>query len=323
MHVIKINDNQSLSWIEVPDPVLHDNEVLIKIQCAAMNRADLLQRAGNYPPPPGSPEWMGLEVSGTVENVGSNAVGGWKVGDKVCALLGGGGYAEKVAVDGSMLLPVPKGVSMVEAAALPEVYATSFLNLQFEAGIKAGDTVFIQAGASGLGIAATQLAKAWGAKVITTVSNDRKAEASRKVGADIVVNRKTEDVGAVLDANPPNIVLDCVGGEGLGKFFQQNGAWRPLDSHRHARRRRNDHRPAQNSHEKPPPHRQHAAQPSASDEGMGARTAPRKSMAARRIRADTSRHLRYLSIARCRSRPADHAQPGEYRKNRPDRRLIP
>ena len=186
MHVIKINDDQSLSWIEVPDPVMHDNEVLIKIKCAAMNRADLLQRAGNYPPPPGSPEWMGLEVSGIVEAVGANAVGGWKIGDAVCALLGGGGYAEKVAVDGSMLLPVPKGVSMIEAAALPEVYATSFLNLQFEAGIKAGDTVFIQAGASGLGIAATQLAKAWGAKVITTVSNDRKAEASRKVGADIV-----------------------------------------------------------------------------------------------------------------------------------------
>ena len=127
-----------------------------------------------------------------------------------------------------MLLPVPKGVSMIEAAALPEVYATSFLNLQFEAGIKAGDTVFIQAGASGLGIAATQLAKAWGAKVITTVSNDRKAEASRKVGADIVVNRKTEDVGAVLDANPPNIVLDCVGGEGLGKYFNKmahGGRW--------------------------------------------------------------------------------------------------
>ncbi len=228
MHVIKINDDQSLSWIEVPDPMMHDNEVLINIKCAAMNRADLLQRAGNYPPPPGSPEWMGLEVSGIVEAVGEKAVGGWKVGDAVCALLGGGGYAEKVAVDGSMLLPVPKGVSMIEAAALPEVYATSFLNLQFEAGIKAGDTVFIQAGASGLGIAATQLAKAWGAKVITTVSNDRKAEASRKVGADIVVNRKTEDVGAVLDANPPNIVLDCVGGEGLGKYFNKmahGGRW--------------------------------------------------------------------------------------------------
>ena len=127
-----------------------------------------------------------------------------------------------------MLLPVPKGVSMVEAAALPEVYATSFLNLQYEAGIKEGDTVFIQAGASGLGIAATQLAKAWGAKVITTVSNDRKAEASRKVGADIVVNRKTEDVGAVLDANPPDIVLDCVGGANLGNYFNKmahGGRW--------------------------------------------------------------------------------------------------
>lgn len=169
---------------------------------------------------------MGLEVAGIV--LSAPADSRWKKGDKVCALLGGGGYAEKVAVPQNMVLPVPHGLSMTEAAALPEAFATSCLNLCIEAGMKSGDTVFIQAGASGLGIAAIQLAKAFEAKVIATVGSDKKAEAVRRLGADIVVNRKTDNLGRILEENPVDIVLDCVGGTGLGKHLEKlapGGRW--------------------------------------------------------------------------------------------------
>ncbi len=226
MRAILIDEQKNLNWSVVPDPIPKENEVLIEIHAAALNRADLIQRAGNYPPPPGWPEWMGLEVAGIV--VSAPEKSRWKPGDNVCALLGGGGYAEKVAVPCNMVLPIPRGLSMVEGAALPEVFATATLNLCFEAGMKAGDTVFIQAGASGLGIAAIQLAKALGAKVITTVGSEDKAEAVRKLGADIVINRKKEDLGKTLDENPVNIALDCIGGIGLGKNIEKmalGGRW--------------------------------------------------------------------------------------------------
>jgi len=174
MYAILIKEDKSLVWSEVPDPVIKDNEILVEVHAAALNRADLMQRTGDYPPPPGWPEWMGLEVAGVVIEAPSNCR--WKIGDKVCALLGGGGYAEKVAVPADMALPVPEGLSMVEAAAIPEAFATSYLNLCLEGGMKAGDTVFIQAGASGLGMAAIQLAKVLGAKVVTTVGAEDKAK---------------------------------------------------------------------------------------------------------------------------------------------------
>jgi NADPH2:quinone reductase len=226
MKAMLIDENKNFKWSEVPDPAIKDGELLIEIKAAALNRADLLQRAGKYPPPPGWPEWMGLEVAGVVFEapVGSR----WKAGDKVCALLGGGGYAEKVAVPEELVMSVPKGLSMPESAALPEAFATAYLNLCIEAGMKAGDTVLIHAGASGLGIAAIQLAKSFGAKLITTVSSDKKAEAVRKLGADIVVNRKTENLGKILDENPTDIVLDCVGGQGLGENIEKlaiGGRW--------------------------------------------------------------------------------------------------
>ena len=157
MYAMKVDDAQAMHWTEVPDPVPKAGEVLLKIRAAALNRADLLQRAGKYPPPPGWPEWMGLEVAGTV--LAAPAGSRWKAGDEVCALLGGGGYAEKIAVPEGMVLPVPAGLSMAEAASLPEVFATAYLNLFFEANMRAGETVFVQAGASGLGLAAIQLAK--------------------------------------------------------------------------------------------------------------------------------------------------------------------
>lgn len=182
MHAILVDKQQRLVWSEVPDPVAKENEILIEVHAAALNRADLMQRAGDYPPPPGWPEWMGLEVAGVV--LEAPAQGRFQRGDKVCALLGGGGYAEKVAVPAEMVLPIPAGLSMAEAAALPEAFATSYLNLCLEGGMEAGDTVFIQAGASGLGIAAIQLAKEIGATVMTTVGSEEKARFVRSIGAD-------------------------------------------------------------------------------------------------------------------------------------------
>ena len=131
MYAITIADDKRLAWAAVPDPVLKADEVLIRVHCAALNRADLMQRAGDYPPPPGAPDIMGLEVSGQIEALGEEAAARspWHVGDRVCALLGGGGYAEYAAVKWSHCMPVPAGLSMEEAAALPEAYATAYLNL--------------------------------------------------------------------------------------------------------------------------------------------------------------------------------------------------
>ena len=228
MHAILIAEDRSLSWSEVPDPVLKADEILIDVRAAALNRADLLQRAGQYPPPPGWPDWMGLEVAGTVAAVGPGAGGRWQVGDEVCALLGGGGYAEQVAVPVGLVLPMPKGFSFVQAAALPEVFATAQVNLVWEADLQPGETILIHAGASGLGLAAIQIAKALGAKVVTTVSTPVKAAAAREAGADIVVNRHSDDLDAVLDANPVNVALDCVGGAQLGRHLEKmarGGRW--------------------------------------------------------------------------------------------------
>ncbi len=226
MHAILIADNKDLVWSEVPDPARQDGEIIIDIHAAALNRADLLQREGSYPPPPGWPEWMGLEAAGVVAEASTDSR--WKVGDKVCALLGGGGYAEKVAVPEGMVLPVPKGLSFAEAAAIPEVFATSYLNLCLEGSMQAGDTVFIQAGASGVGMAAIQLAKRIGAKVVTTVGSEEKAAFVRGLGADVVINRKQEDIAAVLAEHPTDVALDCVAGPHLGpclRTMARGGRW--------------------------------------------------------------------------------------------------
>jgi len=214
MKAIRVEEDKRLVWSDVPDPEPGDGEVLIDIKAAALNRADLMQRNGEYPPPPGWPEWMGLEVSGVISFVPHGSR--WKTGDKVCALLGGGGYAQSVAVPQELVLPIPEGLSMEEAAAIPEAFATSYLNLCIEGGMKAGDTVFIQAGASGLGMAAVQLAKLLGAKVVTTVGSEKKAAFVRELGADVVVNRKQEDVAGVLVKHPVDVALDCVAGPNLG-----------------------------------------------------------------------------------------------------------
>ena len=226
MHAVLVDEEQALVWSEVPDPVPQANEILVEVHAAALNRADLMQRAGNYPPPPGCPEWMGLEVAGVV--ISAPEQSRWEIGDKVCALLGGGGYAERVAVPADMALPIPAGLSIAEAAAIPEAFATSYLNLCLEGGMKAGDIVLIQAGASGLGMAAIQLVKQLGGKVMTTVSTEEKAEFVRKLGADVVVNRTTDDLVAIMDEHPVDIALDCVSGPALGQCIEKmavGGRW--------------------------------------------------------------------------------------------------
>ena len=218
MKAIVINKDQSLDLCEIADPVLKEGYVIIQVKAAGVNRADLLQVAGKYPPPIGWPDWPGLECSGVIAEAAPNSR--WKVGDKVCALLGGGGYAEKVLVPEGMVMPIPEGCSFTEAACLPEVYTTAMLNLVRLGDLKKGETVFIQAGASGLGIAAIQIAKFIGAKVVTTVSSEDKAAAVRKLGADVVINRKEQSVVDELQKHPIDVALDCAGGELLGKCLE-------------------------------------------------------------------------------------------------------
>lgn len=230
-----VDDNKNLVWSEVEDPQIKAEEVLVKIYAAALNRADLLQRQGTYPSPAGCPQWMGLEIAGVIEEVGSEAAkkSKWKVGDKVCALLGGGGYAQYVAVKYDMLMPVPKGLTMVEAASLPEAYATSYLNLFLEGHLEVGQTAFIPAGASGLASVAIPMAKAFGARVITSVLSDEIREKIKPLGADLVINSSKEDVAAILEqeekeGRPVNVSMDCLSGETLGKslpFMARGGYW--------------------------------------------------------------------------------------------------
>ena len=224
MKAVLIQKDKSLVWADVPDPVMGAADALVKIEYAALNRADLLQREGNYPPPPGCPEWMGLEISGTIVDLGDEAKANsdYKVGDKVCALLGGGGYAEYANIRYDMLMPVPENCSMAEAAALPEAYATAYLNLFMEGNIKPGNTLLMHAGASGLASVIIPMAKAFGIRVITTVIADDKKEAIQHLGADVVVNTRKEDITEVLKAeleagHPVDVAIDCLGGEIMGK----------------------------------------------------------------------------------------------------------
>ena len=232
MKAMLVDENKNLVWSEVPYPQMGDDEVIVKIHAAALNRADLLQRQGKYPSPSGCPPWMGLEISGEIIELGKN-VTNYKLGDKVCALLGGGGYAEYVSVKYDMLMPIPKGLSMVEAAALPEAYATSYLNLFIEGHLEAGKTAFIPAGASGLASVAIPMAKAFGARVITSVLSDEIREKIKPLGADVIINSTTESVEEVLKAEeecgtPVFVSMDCLSGETLGKslpYMARGGYW--------------------------------------------------------------------------------------------------
>lgn len=224
MKAILVNDDRTLRWDEVENPVLKNGEVLVKVEYAALNRADLMQREGDYPPPAGCPEWMGLEISGTVEEMTKEAEekSTLKIGDKVCALLGGGGYAEYAAVKYDMLMPVPENCTMAEAAAIPEAFATTYLNLFWEGKMKEGDTLLMNAGASGLASVVIPMAKAFGARVITTVLSDEIADSIKHLNADIVVNTTKEDITEILkkelDAgHGVDVAIDCLGGAVMGK----------------------------------------------------------------------------------------------------------
>ena len=224
MKAILVNEDKSLRWADVPYPQMKSDEVIIKIKAAALNRADLMQREGNYPPPAGAPEWMGLEVAGEIVEAGAEVgtLSPWKVGDKACALLGGGGYAEYVAVKYDMLMPIPENCSMIEAAAIPEAFATAYLNLFIEGNIKEGNTLLMNAGASGLASVIIPMAKAFGIRVITTVLTDEIAENIKHLNADRVVVTAREDISEVLkeelDAgHAVDVAIDCLGGEIMGK----------------------------------------------------------------------------------------------------------
>ena len=224
MKAMLVNADQSLSWSDVPDPVIKSEEVLVEIHAAALNRADLMQREGDYPPPPGCPDWMGLEIAGVIVEMGdeAKAKSNWKVGDKVCALLGGGGYAEYVSVKYDMLMPVPKNCTMEEAAAIPEAFATAYLNLFIEGKIQPGNTLLMNAGASGLASVIIPMAKAFGVRVITTVLTDEIAESIKHLNADRVVVTTKEDISEVLKeelekGTSVDVAIDCLGGEIMGK----------------------------------------------------------------------------------------------------------
>lgn len=209
-----------MQWLEVPDPVPGPEEVVIEVTAAGVNRADLAQREGSYPPPPGAPPYPGLEVSGRIRAVGSQ-VTTWQAGDEVCALLGGGGYAEQVAVPQGQVLPVPGTVPVAAAAALPEVACTVWVNVFDLARLAEGETLLVHGGASGIGTMAIQLAKASGVRVICTAGSPKKLARCRELGADVAINYHTEDfVEAVMKATDgagANVICDIMGASYLAR----------------------------------------------------------------------------------------------------------
>jgi putative PIG3 family NAD(P)H quinone oxidoreductase len=203
-----------LAWTEVRDPEPGPDEVLIDVAATAVNRADLLQRQGHYPPPKGASDVLGLECSGTVAAVGSQ-VSGWRVGDEVCALLAGGGYAERVAVPAAQVLPLPEGVDLVTAASLPEVACTVWSNVVMVAGLRSGETLLVHGGAGGIGTHAIQVAKALGARVAVTAGSAERLERCAGLGADVLVNYREQDF--VAEVGEADVVLDNMGAAYLGR----------------------------------------------------------------------------------------------------------
>jgi putative PIG3 family NAD(P)H quinone oxidoreductase len=224
MHAITIPEPggpEALVWAEVPDPVPGEGEVLVDVVASAVNRADLLQRQGSYDPPPGSSRYPGLECAGRISELGPG-VAGWAVGDEVCALLAGGGYAEKVAVPVGQLLPVPEGVEPATAAALPEVVCTVWSNVFMISHLRPGETLLVHGGASGIGTMAIQLAKAVGARVAVTAGGPGKLARCAELGADILIDYREQDfveeIRKATDGAGADVILDIVG----AKYLSQN-----------------------------------------------------------------------------------------------------
>lgn len=207
-----------LTWRPVDEPAPGPGDVVIDVAAAGVNRADVLQRQGRYPPPPGAPPWPGLEVSGTVSAVGG-AVSDWQVGDAVCALLPGGGYAQRVAVAAGLVLPAPAGTDLVDSAALPEAAATAWSNLVGVGHLAVGHTVLVHGGSGGVGSLAVQLAVALGARVLTTAAGPDRTERCRALGAHVAIDRLADDVAAAVqvatDGQGVDVVLDILGAEAL------------------------------------------------------------------------------------------------------------
>nr|WP_189664074.1 zinc-binding dehydrogenase [Pseudomonas sp. SWRI111] len=214
-----------VAWVEEPSPTCDVGQVRIRVAAAGLNRADLLQKAGLYPPPPGASQVLGLECSGVISEVGAGS--SWQVGDRVCALLAGGGMAEEVVVDGRHVLPIPEGVSLIEAAALPEVYATVWLNVFQLAALKPGEKVLLHAGASGIGSAAIQLCKAFGNPCWVSVGSAERLAYCESLGAQGGVLR-TDDLEGLRDLGPFDVILDPVGGDYSAlnlKLVALDGRW--------------------------------------------------------------------------------------------------
>ncbi|GAA0902467.1 NAD(P)H-quinone oxidoreductase [Streptomyces thermoalcalitolerans] len=223
MHAITIPEPggpERLVWDEVPDPVPGEGEVLIDVAASAVNRADILQRQGFYDPPPGASRYPGLECSGRIAALGPG-VSGWAVGDEVCALLSGGGYAEKVAVPAGQVLPVPKGVDLKQAAALPEVTCTVWSNVFMIAHLRPGETLLVHGGSSGIGTMAIQLARAVGAKVAVTAGTREKLERCAELGAEVLINYREQDfveeIRRATDGAGADVILDNMGAKYLDR----------------------------------------------------------------------------------------------------------
>src|SRR5690242_606720 len=206
---------EALKAVQIPVPETREGEILIKVAAAGVNRPDLLQRGGNYPPPPGAPQTLGLEVAGEVVA----ASGRWREGDRVCALLGGGGYAQYACVDARHALPMPAGLDFVAAAALPETVFTVYANVFEHGALKAGETLLVHGATSGIGVTAIQMAKAAGARVIATGRGADKAAAARELGADVAVDATAEDFAEACKRDGGvDVVLDMVGAD----YFRKN-----------------------------------------------------------------------------------------------------
>lgn len=235
MKAMLVDKNKNLVWSEVKDPILEEDKIIVKIYAVALNRADLLQREGKYPSPKGWPTWMGLELSGEIIEMGKKAQENtnFKIGDKVCALVGGGAYAEKIAIPYQLVLPVPEGLTIEEASAIPEAYVTSYLNLFEEGKLQKGQIVYIAAGASGLASAAIPMAKAYGATVVTSVMTNEIKEKINHLNADYVIVQEKESIPEVFkrfeeEGHPINVAMDCLAGKDMGEalsYMARGGYW--------------------------------------------------------------------------------------------------
>ena len=220
VEISKFGPPEVLTLTDRPEPFPAAGEILIDVAAAGVNRPDVIQRLGKYPPPPGASDIPGLEVAGTVAALGAD-VTGWAIGDPICALVAGGGYAERAAVPHQQCLPIPKGLTPIQAAGIPETFFTVWTNVFQRGKLKAGETILIHGGTSGIGTTAIQLAKAFGARILTTAGSDEKCEATRRLGADYAFNYKTQDWAAearrVTDGRGVNVILDIVGGDYIAR----------------------------------------------------------------------------------------------------------